>query len=681
MLPFSDGKLLKAIATKAIVFFAFLLFVPPRLSFAYPEYYKALKFVYPNLKLEGCNICHKDEKSGSLNPYGEDILNVARKIKKDSATGFQGIKIPLSFIPQAIKALEMLDSDLDNYPNLEELILNSNPGKNNDFPAESLFHGSFRYVHPLSSPRYIYDATLLRDNRVLITGGASPGFEVLNSAEIFDPERNTITPTGPMHYPRWSHTATLLPDGRVLVCGGRTGAKYDSVVLKECEIYDPKTGKFYLTDSMSVPRRSHTATLLKDGKVLITGGGTGAATFDLSDATDNCEIYDPKKSKFFETSPMHFPRQYHRATLLDDGRVLITGGSSKGTLDPSKEAEIYDPKIAKFTKISPMHRERIIHADVLLPDGRVLLAGGLDPITYEARADAELYDPKINRFLPIGSMHLKRIDIHGVLLDDGKVLIIGGSSLPFGPSDKPYFNPSCEIYDPKSGSFSFTASMHVARDAVMPVKLSDGRVFVCGGMTSSSFEFTQLAEVYIPVPKLKPTKKPEAIVQVSKKGGETPLEVEFHGSSNDTNEKIIAYLWDFGDGEQRIGRDVKYSYTCPGTYKGKLIVFNEGGEIGVTEFEINATGEKKEVSYKCDIKPIIDRRCLGCHGTRGGLTLATYKDMMRGGKKGKVIVPGDSKKSSLIESLEKGRMAVLSAVTPKEIEIIKRWIDEGAKDN
>ncbi len=82
-----------------------------------------------------------------------------------------------------------------------------------------------------------------------------------------------------MNVARSRHTATLLPDGTVLVAGGLTGNLGNVVTTPSAEIYNPNTGTWRLTSSMSAPRSRFTATLLPNGKVLVAGGSNnGFAT-------------------------------------------------------------------------------------------------------------------------------------------------------------------------------------------------------------------------------------------------------------------------------------------------------------------------------------------------------------------------------------------------------------------
>src|SRR5262249_28742599 len=130
--------------------------------------------------------------------------------------------------------------------------------------------------------------------------------------------------TGSMATPRQRHTATLLQDGRVLVTGGMVGVE-SSTATASAEIYDPVTGTWSLTGNMMKARSRHTATLLPNGKVLIAGG-RGTNTLSRSSA----ELYDPATGVFTLTGAMADARDNFSANLLADGRVLVSGGVSRG---------------------------------------------------------------------------------------------------------------------------------------------------------------------------------------------------------------------------------------------------------------------------------------------------------------------------------------------------------------
>src|SRR5215469_11351042 len=125
----------------------------------------------------------------------------------------------------------------------------------------------------MATPRADAAAVKLLNGKVLVCGGTSTGLVggVLNSAELYNPATETFEPTGSMNDPRQGQTITLLRDGRVLVAGGARNIGYRAE-LSSAEIYDPESGAFSPTGSMSVPREGHTATLLNDGRVLIAGG-------------------------------------------------------------------------------------------------------------------------------------------------------------------------------------------------------------------------------------------------------------------------------------------------------------------------------------------------------------------------------------------------------------------------
>ena len=144
----------------------------------------------------------------------------------------------------------------------------------------------------------------------------------------------TFIPTGSMTTPRISHTATLLLNGKVLITGGRSDGSGSA------ELFDPVTGTFSATGEMITPRRLHTATLLTDGRVLIAGGFLNNGNSPLASA----ELYDPSTGTFTATGSMLNLRGWNTATLLYDGRVLVAEAAGA-----DYTAELYDPATGTFT--------------------------------------------------------------------------------------------------------------------------------------------------------------------------------------------------------------------------------------------------------------------------------------------------------------------------------------------
>jgi hypothetical protein len=162
---------------------------------------------------------------------------------------------------------------------------------------------------------------------------------------------------------RRSHTATLLPTGQVLVVGGSN--------LTSAELYEPATGQWGATGSMATSRESHTATLLPNGEVLVAGGIHWINFTPIRTAT--AELYDPSTGQWTTTGSMTTARSLHGATLLPSGLVLVAGGQNSGDL---ASAELYDPSTGSWTATGSMNSRRSGAQATLLQDGRVLMAGG-----------------------------------------------------------------------------------------------------------------------------------------------------------------------------------------------------------------------------------------------------------------------------------------------------------------
>ena len=242
-----------------------------------------------------------------------------------------------------------------------------------------------------------------------------------------------FAPTGVMAQPRAGHSATLLPDGRVLIVnGGQLDIDDLLVSIVSAELFDPSQGKFMSTGAPCVAREFHTATLLTNGKVLIAGGNEFSGYPTWLPQTAGAELYDPASSAFVGTGSMLVGRTLHTATLLADGRVLIAGGAtniaSGATTVTAALAttEIYDPGTGTFSAGGSMAHARKSHTATMLPSGKVLIVGGEGD--QGALSTAELYDPTTNSFSGTGNMGAARTGHSATLLAHGKVLIAGGAT-------------------------------------------------------------------------------------------------------------------------------------------------------------------------------------------------------------------------------------------------------------
>ena len=317
-------------------------------------------------------------------------------------------------------------------------------------------------VGNLTRPRYWHAATLLQNGKVLIAGGYAELLPTFTeppppntvfpqpkrhiSAEIFDPETGTSSPTGDMTVGRDSDNGILLPDGRVLIVPG-----YGHLPI---EMYDPHSGRFDVVAHVPSNAMISTATLLPSGRVFVT-------------AMEHTGVFDPDARAFTSIFAMDHRRRLHTASLMKDGRVLIVGGIRGGIEDGMVGRNlIYDPSSKAFAEAGNLQFDRLFHKAVLLQDGRVLIIGGITgegPFVHTA----EMYDPETNAFSPAG---VSAIDPSAaLLLTSGSVLLIRSIN-----GDIVMYNPATHAFSPTGHSVGWRSSPTVTL-------LADGRVMIAGG--------------------------------------------------------------------------------------------------------------------------------------------------------------------------------------------------------
>ena len=306
-------------------------------------------------------------------------------------------------------------------------------------------------VRPMLVGRFNHGAALLTANgKVLVAGGdvgpvrldfssgpncgSRGGYGTTFIAELFDPSNLTWSLAPPMHESRGEFTLVRLSDGRILAAGGT-----DS---RQAEIYDPLTNAWTLAESMHSSRARAAYTLMFDGRVMVAGGNYGAI-WPFCDTT--AEIYDPQTNQWTSTHGMAVDRVGATATLIKmpDGtrRVLVAGGldNLNGTGIQSS-AELYDPATDEWTLTGSMTGPRTGHTATLMGDGRVLVTGGVAAAGGDL-ASAEIYDPATQTWMTVNGMSSGRSSHTATLLLNplNEVAVIGGSS---GTTTAELFQPT-----------------------------------------------------------------------------------------------------------------------------------------------------------------------------------------------------------------------------------------------
>ena len=367
------------------------------------------------------------------------------------------------------------------------------PGRS---PSPIIGMATWTRTAPLPQAKWGSGSCVLPDGRVMVVGGTtgSSSNQAVATAAIFDPATGRWTVLTPMLQPRAYPMAVTMTDGSVLVAGGsRSGQPLDTA-----ERYIPATGAWVAAGRLNLPRTEGTLTLLGDGRVLAVGGGIEGSPSWI--ATASAEIFDPATVMWTLTAPMSVARGRHTATLLRDGEVLVTGGATTyhgpvGSV--TSTAEIYNPKSGTWHAAGRMSKPRYVHDAVLLKDGRVLVAGGWystsnsDP----SHASADIYDPATNSWKATGPMTTSRAQFGMVPLLDGRVLAVGGAD----PTYK--LQTSSELYDPAKGVWKATGGLALTIMWPSVQTLADGRVLIAGGDPLAGAKIAAVCEIYSPAPR------------------------------------------------------------------------------------------------------------------------------------------------------------------------------------
>ena len=258
-----------------------------------------------------------------------------------------------------------------------------------------------------------------------------------------------------------------------------------SVTATNSSGFPRSTGAWIATGTMDRPRDGHTAVRLNDGRVLVTGG-----TEQANDTS--VELYDPISGTWSATGDMLHPQAGFPATLLPDGNVLVGDVDDPAAEEWTTGAEVYDPERGTWSSAGTLFTTQGWMAGTtatVLSDGKVLVAGN---------DGAQVYDPDSGTWSATGALITPRHHHTATLLPDGKVLVAGGTN------DRDGMVYSTELYDPDTGSWTAVADTHnggrcragCPRGGGMATPLQDGTVLFI--RPSSNSDEHDVVEIYDP---------------------------------------------------------------------------------------------------------------------------------------------------------------------------------------
>ena len=246
---------------------------------------------------------------------------------------------------------------------------------------------TWEFVADGGLPRFGTNMVLLADGRVLIAGGVDPGdddsgwgVDISPEVEVFNPTTRTWATSAAMPQTGEGQALVLLQDGRVLA----VHRDFSKDGLRGALLYDPRTDSWVFTGERAGIGDFPKAVTLEDGRVQVT---TTAAYKRGEPAWSR--LYEPASDSWEKddawggliTRVLDCPRTNHSVTLLPEGRVLVSGGGDFFDGDVSDDrrgtTEILDPETGEWTW-GPLLQELCSnHTATLLSDGRVLLTGGI----------------------------------------------------------------------------------------------------------------------------------------------------------------------------------------------------------------------------------------------------------------------------------------------------------------
>ncbi len=320
--------------------------------------------------------------------------------------------------------------------------------------------GNFSTTGSMNVARDGHTATLLANGEVLVTGGFNYTDGFLTSAELYNPAKGKWTLTGSTSVSRSGDSALLLPNGEVLVAGGNDMNATGAPALASAELYNPSTGTWTATGSMTRARTGFALVLLQNGEVLAAGGDQAPG----SGIPSTAELYNPATGTWTATGNMTTSAS-GSAVVLQNGDVFVD------------DIDIYDPSTGTFTALNPPAPSGVGGPVGLVLNGNVLTYSGFG---------GGIFAPSTNQWTTYGQppcdIPNQNCGAGAALLNTGTLLVAGGitkvNAQPY-PIDET--NGLAALFDPSTLTWASTGSLKKDRVGQTMTLLPNGQVLVAGG--------------------------------------------------------------------------------------------------------------------------------------------------------------------------------------------------------
>lgn len=353
---------------------------------------------------------------------------------------------------------------------------------------------AFAISVPLSNKRYMILGGVV--NLQTFCGNGCVQLKATGQTEFYDYATGLFSPGPMMTEPRVFFTANALKNGNVIITGGADAINISCTTISctivipqdhiksSIEIYDTVSNSFYKASSLNMPRAAHTANIVMQNNLLITGG------ISVNGITGNAELIDLNtwQEKIYS---MAFNRVFHSSIVFSEEEAIIVGGSldnnaveffkhSLFTLSNTITCETFFPAfsfisssnkiifngglnkfsqpIKRLTIIDPIenvilsyHDMLLSHAlfsDIMLGDGNILIAGGITSSTFSTTSTSEVFNPMTRSFVRFPQLVAKRAGYASQSLSDGSALIVSGFSNINPLNENISFVETAEIYNP-----------------------------------------------------------------------------------------------------------------------------------------------------------------------------------------------------------------------------------------